>query len=463
MVIKINNNAKYSEELVLSRFDRQTREGGWGIEEQKKIFNRKVVVVGSGNLGEMTLASLLSLGAKNILYFDSNSKRFSKSYFSNTPGDSARLEKIINVSSKINPYAKICGYKSPFTELFLRKENFKPDIIIDTTNSLESKESILNYIDKNKGVDFISGSSDLYSCSVLGYNKNNSNEILGPGINLEAPQGGFTSNIAAGLLSEEFRKSIFTLEPLDKRSEEEIYYNILSGGLNTQNTDLSLNKFNKNGNILIAGSGGIGSYVGLGLAQEGFRNLTFLDMDTIEDSNLNRQMFFYDKIGAKKSHVLRDRFNLAFKINATSVDQKLTEKNADEYFKRKNFDMIFGCFDNNNARLFLSDYSERHRVPYIDGGTSFRSGQINTYIPEKTLSVKAKRGMRLEEEVVREGCDNAMPSVISPNMVIGSAMVGEAINYLGGNMLDRKIVYNTNSKKKIKAAYLESKCNKGGA
>lgn len=74
--------------------------------------------------------------------------------------------------------------------------------------------------------------------------------------------------------------------------------------------------------------------------------------------------------------------------------------------------------------------------------------------------MKCKKGLKLEEEVQDNGCDNALPSVISPNMIIGSLMVGETINYFSGNFQNKKIVYNTKRKEKIKA-YDENK-NKCG-
>ena len=50
-------------------------------------------------------------------------------------------------------------------------------------------------------------------------------------------------------------------------------------------------------NILVVGSGALGIFVGLGLAYSGFRHITFMDPDVVEETNLNRQVFFYDTVG----------------------------------------------------------------------------------------------------------------------------------------------------------------------
>lgn len=63
--------------------------------------------------------------------------------------------------------------------------------------------------------------------------------------------------------------------------------------------------------VLIAGTGGIGSHVALALAGAGVRQLTLVDPDTIDASNLNRQFFYTrEDIGTPKVEAAR-RFLLA--------------------------------------------------------------------------------------------------------------------------------------------------------
>lgn len=61
-------------------------------------------------------------------------------------------------------------------------------------------------------------------------------------------------------------------------------------------------------NLLIVGVGGIGCELLKNLAKSGFRKFTILDLDTIEDTNLNRQFFFRKgDIGGYKSVIGRER------------------------------------------------------------------------------------------------------------------------------------------------------------
>ena len=59
----------------------------------------------------------------------------------------------------------------------------------------------------------------------------------------------------------------------------------------------------------IAGCGGLGSNCAVALARVGVGTLVIADFDVISHSNLNRQYFFFDQIGLKKSAALKDNIN----------------------------------------------------------------------------------------------------------------------------------------------------------
>ncbi|SDP13630.1 sulfur carrier protein ThiS adenylyltransferase ThiF [Desulforhopalus singaporensis] len=54
----------------------------------------------------------------------------------------------------------------------------------------------------------------------------------------------------------------------------------------------------------IAGVGGIGSNVAVNLVRSGVTDLTLIDFDLVEPSNLNRQFYFADQIGKPKVEML---------------------------------------------------------------------------------------------------------------------------------------------------------------
>lgn len=100
----------------------------------------------------------------------------------------------------------------------------------------------------------------------------------------------------------------------------------------------------KNAVVGIMGLGGLGSLVAFALARIGVGHLVLVDYDVVEPSNLNRQNYFVDQVGMKKTDALRDnlaRVNPYLRIE--TQDLVLTEKNIPVVFRE--VDVLAECFD----------------------------------------------------------------------------------------------------------------------
>lgn len=100
----------------------------------------------------------------------------------------------------------------------------------------------------------------------------------------------------------------------------------------------------KNSSVGIMGLGGLGSVVAFALARIGVGHLLLVDFDVVEPSNLNRQNYFVDQVGLKKTEALQD--NLA-RVNpylrVETVDTVLTEQSIPQVFAK--VDVLVECFD----------------------------------------------------------------------------------------------------------------------
>lgn len=96
--------------------------------------------------------------------------------------------------------------------------------------------------------------------------------------------------------------------------------------------------------IAIAGVGGIGSNVAVNLIRSGIDELIIVDFDKIENSNLNRQFYFYDQIGMKKVDALEENLKrINPKINIIKNHIKLNENNINNILGEA--DIIVEGFD----------------------------------------------------------------------------------------------------------------------
>jgi len=100
----------------------------------------------------------------------------------------------------------------------------------------------------------------------------------------------------------------------------------------------------KNKTVGIAGAGGLGSNCAIALARVGVGNLIIADCDIIDESNLNRQYYFLDQVGQKKTIALKENIHkIEPRVNVIVHDIKLNSSNITEIFKE--CDVIVEAFD----------------------------------------------------------------------------------------------------------------------
>ncbi|AGB41254.1 thiamine biosynthesis protein ThiF, family 2 [Halobacteroides halobius DSM 5150] len=114
--------------------------------------------------------------------------------------------------------------------------------------------------------------------------------------------------------------------------------------------------------IGIGGVGGLGSNCAVNLVRSGFKSFVIIDFDKIEFSNLNRQFYFKDQIGVKKTKALKENL---LKINPDLEieikDTKVTTDNIKELFKE--CDIIIEAFDQvASKKLIVEEFINSNKL-----------------------------------------------------------------------------------------------------
>lgn len=102
-----------------------------------------------------------------------------------------------------------------------------------------------------------------------------------------------------------------------------------------------------NHHILIAGLGGVGSFVAEALGRVGIARLTLLDHDEVAPSNLNRQLIaLHSTLGQKKAEVMAARLrDINPEIDLTVMTDFLQKEQATELVNPGQFDFVVDCID----------------------------------------------------------------------------------------------------------------------
>lgn len=129
-------------------------------------------------------------------------------------------------------------------------------------------------------------------------------------------------------------------------------------------------------NVLIVGCGGIGCTTAELLARAGVGKITLVDADTIEMSNLQRQIAYVeDNIGFYKAEILAKRLqqiNPYIRVESQTV--KLDEGNAEELIPTQDL-VLDGC-DNFTTRYLVNQVCKQFNVPLISASAIGFQGQL---------------------------------------------------------------------------------------
>ena len=133
--------------------------------------------------------------------------------------------------------------------------------------------------------------------------------------------------------------------------------------------------------VLIIGAGGLGSPTALYLAAAGVGTIGFVDFDTVDISNLQRQILHTeDRIGMRKTESARIALQaLNSDVRVVEHNEMLSGENARELFAQ--YDVIVNGCDNFPTRYLANDVAIFTKKPLIDGGIFRFEGQLTTIVP----------------------------------------------------------------------------------
>lgn len=137
---------------------------------------------------------------------------------------------------------------------------------------------------------------------------------------------------------------------------------------------IGLENFNKlqNVNIMLIGLGGVGGYTLETLVRSGIKNITIVDKDIFDITNLNRQLASnQNNIGLKKASEYEKRvLSINPDINITSISKELTVDNIDDSLF-KNIDIIIDAIDDTKAKEAVLRYAvTNNKRVYSSMGTA---------------------------------------------------------------------------------------------
>jgi molybdopterin/thiamine biosynthesis adenylyltransferase/rhodanese-related sulfurtransferase len=135
----------------------------------------------------------------------------------------------------------------------------------------------------------------------------------------------------------------------------------------------------KQAKVLCIGTGGLGAPLGLYLAAAGVGRIGLVDFDSVDLTNLQRQILFSTTdVGRPKIEAAAERLhNLNPDIQIDRYETRLTSENALELFK--DYDIIVDGTDNFPTRYLVNDACVLLKKPNVYGSIFRFEGQITVF------------------------------------------------------------------------------------
>ena len=197
----------------------------------------------------------------------------------------------------------------------------------------------------------------------------------------------------------------------------------------------------QNSNILVVGLGGVGSFAAEFLVRAGIGKMTIVDGDTVDITNINRQLpALHSTVGKPKVEIVANRLlDINPELNLTKVEEFLSPERALEIVTPE-FDYVLDCIDSITPKLNIIIAAKRKKVKVVSclgAGGKYDSSKVMVKDISKTKVCPLAKNVRkrLKKAQINKGV-KAVFSVEEPDTT--SIKMTDGTNF-------KKSFYGTNS------------------
>jgi adenylyltransferase/sulfurtransferase len=133
--------------------------------------------------------------------------------------------------------------------------------------------------------------------------------------------------------------------------------------------------------VLVVGAGALGNEVIKNLALLGLGTIFVIDLDVVETSNLSRSVLFRDADGEEPKALVAARRGMELnpEISILPIHGDVTTDLGLGLFR--DVDLVIGCLDNREARLWVNRQCWKTSTPWIDAGIQEIQGVVKVFVP----------------------------------------------------------------------------------
>lgn len=181
-----------------------------------------------------------------------------------------------------------------------------------------------------------------------------------------------------------------------------------------------------NCHVLVVGLGGVGAYVAELLCRAGIGQFTLVDADTVQESNLNRQLpATHSSLGKAKTEVMKERLlDINPKVKLNVLQEFLRDERTEEVLSASDYDFVVDAIDSLSPKVYLLYFAVQKGIRIVSSmgaGAKVDPSQVKLADISKSFNCTLARMVR--KRLHGKGIYKGIPVVFSSEKVNPDAVI----------------------------------------
>jgi len=178
--------------------------------------------------------------------------------------------------------------------------------------------------------------------------------------------------------------------------------------------------------VLVVGLGGVGGICAEMICRAGVGNMTIVDCDTVNETNINRQIIaLHSTLNMPKTDALANRLcDINPNLNLTIRNELLESENTEKLLDENNFDFVVDAIDTLSPKVFLIKSCLDRGIKIVSSmgaGAKMNPEKVKIADISKTESCALARSVR--QRLRKLGIKKGLPVIFSTEIADKNAVV----------------------------------------
>ncbi len=178
--------------------------------------------------------------------------------------------------------------------------------------------------------------------------------------------------------------------------------------------------------VLVVGLGGVGAYAAEQICRAGIGQMTIVDADTVNESNINRQLpALHSTVGKAKAEVVGQRLlDINPDLKLTILNEFLRDERTEEVLTATHYDFVVDAIDSISPKVFLLYHTRRLNIPVVSSmGAGAKIDPSQVQIADISKSYNCGLAKTVRKRLRGMGVNKGIPVVFSSEIANPDAVI----------------------------------------